>query len=251
VTEPEGSVYVYGVLSATDRLPDAVTGVAGSEVRTIEDGELAAVVSDLDAGSLMVARELRAHWSVLERLSRDATVLPVRFGTVMEDDDAVRERLLGDGAEELRLRLRELADRVQLTVKGDYDQEALLRAVVRTSPEIARLRERLRALPEAAGYYEQIRLGELVAGEIARHRETDTDFVLERLGPLSVATRVEHAGGADPAMHVAFLVARDGVASFDAQLASVAEALAGRIRLRCVGPLPPYSFVDTESTAWA
>jgi hypothetical protein len=247
VSERERSVYVYGVLAAAERLPDALTGVAGSPVRRIEDGGLAAIVSDLDAESLTVARELRAHWSVLEEVSRQATVLPVRFGTVMESDDAVRDRLLGPGGEQLRSMLSELAGRVQLSVKGDYDEEPLLRSVVRASPEIAALRERLRGLPEAAGHYERIRLGELVAGEVARQREADTEFVLERLRPLSAAASVEPSEGA---MHIAFLVARDDVAAFDARLGPVAEALAERMQVRCVGPLPPYSFVE-GSPAWA
>jgi hypothetical protein len=247
VSELERSVYVYGVLPAADRLPDGLTGVAGAGVRRIEDGGVAAVVSDLDAGSLTVARELRAHWSVLEAVSRDATVLPVRFGTVMESDDAVRERLLDAGGERLRAMLSELAGRVQLSVKGDYDEEPLLRSVVRASPEIAALRERLRGLPEAAGHYERIRLGELVAGAVARQREADSEFVLERLRPLSVAASVEPAQGS---MHVAFLVAREDVAAFDAHLGPVAEALAERMQVRCVGPLPPYSFVE-GSPEWA
>jgi hypothetical protein len=241
------SIYVYGVVPAADRVPDALTGVAGASVRSVEDGGLAALVSDLDAGSLTVARELRAHWSVLDACSRDATVLPVRFGTVMESDDAVRERLLGADGERLQAMLSELAGRVQLSVKGDYDEEPLLRAVVRATPEIAALRDRLRTLPEAAGHYERIRLGELVAGAIARQREADTEFVLERLRPLSVAASVEPAEGA---LHVAFLVARDDVASFDAGIGPVAEALAERMQVRCVGPLPPYSFVE-ENAAWA
>jgi hypothetical protein len=247
VIELERSVYVYGVVPAGERLPDVLTGVAGASVRTVEEGGLAALVSDLDAESLTVARELRAHWSVLEEVSRDATVLPVRFGTVMESDDAVRERLLGADRERLRAMLSELTGRVQLSVKGDYEEEPLLRTVMRATPEIAALRERVRTLPEAAGHYERIRLGELVAGAVARQREADTEFVLERLRPLSVAASVEPTEGA---MHVAFLVARDDVATFDAGLGPVAEALAERMQVRCVGPLPPYSFVE-GSPAWA
>jgi hypothetical protein len=253
VAQAEGSVYVYGILSPAEGAPEAVSGVAGSGVRTIDGFGLTALVSDLEGDSLMAAREVRAHWGVLERASQGATVLPVRFGTVMESDTAVRERLLGGNADRLTSALRDIAGRVQLSVKGEYDEEALLRAVVRGAPEIAALREHVRRLPEAAGYFERIRLGELVAAAIARQKEADTAGVLERLEPHAETARVE-APQDHAALHVAFLVARDGVERFNAEAAALADAVSERVQLRCIGPLPPYSFVEpdllTGSAAW-
>jgi hypothetical protein len=64
-----GAVYVYGVITAADAasLPD--TGVEGSPVRAIGEGALAALVSDVAGGALAAAREVRAHWRVLEAAS--------------------------------------------------------------------------------------------------------------------------------------------------------------------------------------
>ena len=73
----------------------------GAEVGTVGHGGLAALVSDLEAEALTAAKEVRSHWRVLEEASAGATVLPVRFGTVMESDDAVREQLLEPNAEGL------------------------------------------------------------------------------------------------------------------------------------------------------
>lgn len=185
----DARVYVYGVLSGSDQARVSVGGVEDAEVRTVEHAGLAALVSTLDADALAAAREVRAHWRVLEEASKGATVLPVRFGTVMEGDRAVRERLLEPNAGRLTDLLGELAGRVQLNVKGDYDEERLLREVVRASPAVAALRERVRELSEAAGYYDRIRLGELVAAEVARRRERDAAVALERLQPLAVTAR--------------------------------------------------------------
>jgi len=46
VTDAQGAVYVYGVLRAAEQESAAATGVTGASVRTIEHGELAALVSD-------------------------------------------------------------------------------------------------------------------------------------------------------------------------------------------------------------
>jgi hypothetical protein len=225
------AVYVYGVLAAADAASLTTSGVMGAPVRAVQSGDLAALVSDVAGGALAAAREVRAHWRVLEAASEQTTVLPVRFGTVMEDDDAVREQLLADGAERLNALLQQLAGRVQLTVRGTYAEDALLRSVVAGSREIAALRERVRRLPEAAGYYERIRLGELIAAEVARQREVDT--------------------GADGAFHFAFLVERDGVDAFSTAVGKLAEELGDRVAIRYVGPLAPYSFAEAELAAGA
>jgi gas vesicle protein GvpL/GvpF len=247
----EGAVYVYGVVAAADAGSISTAGVEGSEVRPVKHGALAALVSDVRGGALAAAREVRAHWRVLDRACAQATVIPVRFGTVMEGDDAVRDLLLAANAERLGALLGELEGRVQVTVKGAYAEDALLSGVVAGSPAVAALRERLRGLPGDAGYYERIRLGEMVAAEVDRCREHDAAHALAELEPLAVAARAETAGGPDAAFHLAFLVERDLLDAFSAAVGSLAEELRDRIAVRYVGPLAPYSFADADLAAGA
>jgi phage gp37-like protein len=244
-----GMVYVYGVLAASDCAELKAPGVEGSRVRCVEREGLAALVSDLQGDSITVAREVRAHWNVLDAVSQKATVLPVRFGTVMEGEHAVREQMLEANAERIEALLGELRGRVQLTIKGEYDEERVLREVVNESPAVAGMRERLRSVPEAASYYGRIRLGELVAGEIAARREHDSARALERLEPLSVRVHAEQPRSAEAAFNLAFLVERDGIERFSSAVAGLGEELGDRVRIRYLGPLPPYSFAEGELTA--
>jgi hypothetical protein len=251
----DANVYVYGVLSGADRAGVSVGGVEGAEVRTVEHAGLAALVSTLRADALAAASELRAHWRVLEEASKGATVLPVRFGTVMDSDAAVRERLLEPNAEHLTELLGQLAGRVQLNVKGDYDEEGLLREVVRTSPQVGALRERVRTMSDAAGYYDRIRLGELVAAEVAGRRQQDEALALARLEPVAVAAHTEAVSSQTAAFNLAFLVESERVDEFSEAVAGLRAELGERVELRYVGPLPPYSFAEADlsagSAAWA
>jgi hypothetical protein len=255
VTDGSVNVYVYGVVPAFERarVPDA--GVAGADVRTVEHGGLAAIVSDLEDGSLVAAREVRAHWRVVEAVAAEVTVLPVRFATVLAGDRAVVEELLAPQAERLTTLMRSLEGRVQLSVKGEYDEQAMLREVVRDSPALKALNERVQALPEAASYYDRIRLGELVAGEVARRRERDQHAALATLSPHAESAKANDPRTTAGAFDLAFLVSRDRVEAFGAPVRELAEALGERVRLRYVGPLPPYSFVDEQTVpevpAWA
>jgi hypothetical protein len=251
----DARVYVYGVLPGSDQASVSVGGVEEAEVRTVEHAGLAALVSTLEADALAAAREVRAHWRVLEEASKSTTVLPVRFGTVMEGDGAVRERLLEPNAGRLTELLGELAGRVQLGVKGNYDEERLLRGVVGASPAVTALRDRVRKLPETAAYYDRIRLGELVAAEVARRQQQDEALALARLDPLAVAARAEQASSSNAAFDLAFLVERDEVDTFSEAVGRLREELGERVALRYVGPLPPYSFAETDlntgAAAWA
>jgi len=178
-------------------------------------------------------------------------VLPVRFGTVMADDQAVVEQFLAPAHDELAASLAEMADKVQLTVKGFYDEQALMASVVARSPTVARLREQVAGLPEAATYFKRIELGQLVAAEVERAREEDARTVLERLEPLAVAARREPPSGLESAVHAAFLVERRRIDEFSRAVSALGEELEGRIRLQYVGPLPPYSFTGERGAAEA
>jgi hypothetical protein len=254
VSDDDRAIYVYAVCAGSDDTSIDATGVGGRDapIRCLRSDGVAAIVSDVPVGPLTAASDLRAHWRVLEEAASQTTVLPVRFGTVMESEDAVRTEFLDPNAERLRAVLEGLEGKAQLTVKGFYDEERLMRAVVERSPEVARLRERTRTLPEAATYYDRIRLGELVASEVERLRARDTDLVLDRLGPLAVAATAEPPTTRDSAVNVAFLVERARIDGFTEGVRRLTEELGDRMQIRYLGPLPPYSFADEETVGtWA
>jgi Gas vesicle synthesis protein GvpL/GvpF len=249
VTSGDRRVYVYGIVPAAARLDIQTEGVGGGagRLRQVREDIVAALVSDVDPGPLAAARDLRAHWAVLEEVAQSTTVLPVRFGTVMESDAAVVDRVLRPDLERLGGMLAELDGKVQLTLKGFYDEERLLREIVHGSPQVARLRQRVQSMPEAASYYDRIRLGELVSAELERRRGQDTEAVLRRLEPLAVAARVDSPTGQNGAVNAAFLVDRSRVDEFSGAVQGLAGHLGERVQLRYVGPLPPYSFADEEA----
>ena len=238
-------VYVHGVTATGDRAT-----IEGAGARAVADGELAAIVTDA-SGDTRAADLMRRHWQVLEAVAATATVVPVQFGTAMTGEDAVLAEFLAPRAGELRAQLAALDGKVQLSVKGTYDEAALLRSVVESSPAVAQLRERVRGLSEAAGHFERIRLGELVAAAVEQIRERDAARLHERLDGLALATNREPATGLQTAVNSAFLVERSRTAEFASAVDGAAEALDGRVALRLLGPLPPYSFVAEEAPAWA
>jgi hypothetical protein len=238
-------VYVHGATAASAR-----AAIEGAGARSVVAAELAAVVTDA-AGETRAADLMRRHWRVLEAIAATDVVVPVQFGTAMADDDAVAAEFLAPRHDDLVAQLGALEGKVQLTVKGTYDEAVLLQSVVDGSPAVASLRAQVRGMSEAAGHFKRIQLGELVAAEVEQVRRRDATWVHEQLDPLAVASSRETATGLQGAVNAAFLVERQRVPEFGRAVDAMAEQLEGRIELRLLGPLPPYSFVDQGAPAWA
>jgi hypothetical protein len=246
-------LYVYGVVADAEGDPPGLTGVDGRNVKRVAHEGLAALTSPLEHDQL-TARDIRAHWRVLEHVFEHSTVLPMRFGTVLEDEQAVRASLLEPNADHLSALLADMEGLVQFNVKGRYVEEPLLREVVRSSPAVAKARKRLERRPGGGSPAEQIALGQLVEAEIGRVRVADTDAALQVLAPLAVAIREEQADH-PTAFSLACLVERRREPEFSEGVSAIREALRDRVEIRYVGALPPFSFAESDlthgSAAWA
>lgn len=241
------AAYVYGIVEAPGQAP-AGPGIAGAPLRVIGGDGAAALVSDIPEQELTLGREeMLAHARVLESALESGTVLPMRFGVVMNADD-VRERLLGAHREQLLEQLRELAGKVEMNVRVLYQEEPLMRELVAGDAEIAALRRHMQGRPEDATYYERIRLGELVAQALDRKRAADAERLLAVLEPVCLAYEVGAASHERVVLGASFLVDRTRVAEFDAVLEAQAARHKADMRFKCVGPLPPHSFVDLGGT---
>jgi hypothetical protein len=250
VNELPAALFVYGVTASSAGPIPTAAGVDSAPVGTVQHAGLSALVSPIRRTELRAA-DVRAHWRVLEDAFAHATVLPVRFGTVMESEDEVRDRLLEPDKERLVELLAAMDGLIQLNVRGRYDEDTLLRAVLRESRPLARLRDRAERSGTLA---DQVALGQQVEQEIERRRAMDATMVRQALDPLAVAARDESVRHPD-AFNIAFLVARDGTDGFGAGVSQLRDKIGERIELSYVGPTPPFSFADAElgaeAGAWA
>ncbi|MFF5251236.1 GvpL/GvpF family gas vesicle protein [Streptomyces leeuwenhoekii] len=237
------STYVYGITASTHpSLPEGMGGVGDPPrpVRILREGELAAVVSDAPEGLRPKRKDLLAHQNVLSETGAAGCVLPMRFGSVAPDDEAVTG-VLAERAAHYRERLRTLDGRVEYNIKANHVEEAVLHHVMAESPEIRALAEANR---KAGGgsYEDKIRLGEMVA-QAVKAREAEDAAALQRvLEPAAeaVSTGPDSTGWL---ANVSFLVDRGSAETFLAAVEQARKELP-HLEVRVNGPLPPYSFVE-------
>jgi hypothetical protein len=243
--------YVYGVRKPTSATISS-TGIGGAKLRQIESDGVAVLVSDLPSPNVQFGREeLTAHARVLEQALEQGTVLPMRFGVVLDSPEDVQARVLDAYRDELHRQLEQFEGKVELRLRAIYDEQQVMREIVTEDQEIARLRELVRREPEEATYFERIRLGELVAAAIERKREQDSDQVLRTLEPRAHAVVLGATTHERMVFSASFLVDRDQLAEFDKAVDEVGRQQADRMRLKYTGPLPPHSFAELTTAAEA
>jgi hypothetical protein len=238
-------LYVYGVVRADEPLPDGLAGVDEAPVQLVSVGDVAAAVGliTLDRPPGLRA-DLIAHTAVLDALASRGPVVPVQFGSVLTEVDAVVHDFLAPEAARFEELLSQLTGRRQFNVRGRYNEDAVLAEVVAEDPEIASLREWTRSVPEHVGQAERVRLGELVSYALEHKREQDTATVLDIVLPHVASYAPRGGAGLDHMMDVAFLVDDDRRAGFEDALEAVAEAMHERVRLQLMGPMAAYDFVE-------
>ncbi|MGC0251425.1 GvpL/GvpF family gas vesicle protein [Pseudactinotalea sp. Z1748] len=240
---PTSEVYVYGITTAAARIPEDLTGVDGSRVRTLELGAIAAVVSDLDdAEDFGRPADLRAHASVLDAIAMDVPVLPMAFGTLAPELEALEEIEDPARQQEYLLGLKQVEGAIQFTLRARYVEASILNEVVAENPEVSRLRDATRGDSSEATYYERIRLGELIVGQMQDKAKQDAGRILETIRPLVRDLRMRETSQAEDVLDVALLVPHEDRSTFEGALEQVAATMHDRVTFRLVGPQAPYDF---------
>src|ERR1035438_1146613 len=88
----EQRTLVNGVRARRPFLIEGVQGVNGTSVLSYPSGEFAVIVSEYERdGSALEEKHALEHARVVSVCFRTGTVLPFRFGTIFDSDEALRQ----------------------------------------------------------------------------------------------------------------------------------------------------------------
>jgi Gas vesicle synthesis protein GvpL/GvpF len=245
-------VYVYGIMPGGIEVESGATGVGDppGEVRAIRHRDLVALVSDVRLdGPLGRAEDLVTHEELLDSSSAYVPVLPLRFGAVVSDDDAVTAELLGPHHDEFAAALRQLEGQAEYVVRGRYIEQAVLQEVLAGSPQAARLAEQLRDADPDATRSQRIELGEFINNAVTAKRDADNRTLGKALSGHVTASVIRPPTHELDAVYGAFLVETDKADELREAVGRLAEEWRDRIELRLLGPLAAYDFTGTAAPA--
>lgn len=229
-------LYVYGIVDRTDAALPVCSGLAGRPIVALPYRDVAAVVCSLDAGRIPAASTaaIRHHEEVVEALMAGSTVLPARFGTVVPDEERLRELLVVSypafvetlrrvrGRVELGLRVLSTRDLAGPAPADDGETDALP-----ASPGTAYVRARVRE--------------EHRANAIRAEAEDVARGIHGPLAAIACQSTWETAPTPRTLLAAAYLVERGRIESMRREVASAARRSA-TLRFLLTGPWPPYHF---------
>jgi hypothetical protein len=208
---------VIEIYAITDAPPATLPGTAGLNVVT--NGGLVAFCGPGQERK-MAPSLLWRHEEIIETLMKTCDLLPVRFGTQVEDEHAAA-MVLARQRVQLQAALDRVRGAVELAVRVvDNDREPQPVAVFSSGVDYMRAK-----------------------AAQAQDVERVTQAIHEPLAGMARASRVMRQVRAREAMCSAYLVARDVVSQFVDRVSCLQRANPD-LQVLCTGPWPPYSFVS-------
>ena len=211
---------------------DGVQGVNGAPVLSYPSGEFAVIVSEIDAKLTPLDQKAALdHARVISGCFRNVTVLPFRFGTIFETEDALRHavrvnrRAFGASVDRLRGKSEM---HIKLVVRDGSLREAMIDI----------------ELPDTVGgdYLSKLRV------KASRERERQTKAraisvqVHKLFNPLEEEVSCKKVAPAGMCIDIAHLIDSKSIEKYQNRYTTAAKQLKN-CEVAISGPWPPYHFL--------
>jgi hypothetical protein len=213
-------------------LLEGVQGVNGASVLSYPSGDFAVIVSEYDRnGANLEEKHVLEHARVVSVCFRTGTVLPFRFGTIFDSDDALRQavranrRTFGQSVAKLRGKAEM---HLKVLVKGDSLRQALAEV----------------QLPDTVGGDYLIKLREKASQD--RERQTKARAlsvqVHKMFNPLEEEISCKRVSSDGMLIDIAHLIDSKSIEKYQNRYSTAARQLKN-CEIVLSGPWPPYHFL--------
>jgi hypothetical protein len=222
-------------------------GGRGDDVYSICFDDIAAVVSNSPIKKYAARREnMVAHEKAIEEVMKEHTVLPVRFGTITEDegDEEKVKRILEQEHDRFKAFLNRMRDKKELNLKAIFNKDVIYKDILEKYEDIRGLKERIAALESEKTHFLLMQVGEMVEQALEREKAKYEDEIIGVLRPLAEEVKSNDTYGELMIVNAAFLVDKEKEPEFDWEVEGLVDKYGEQMRFKYVGTLPPFNFVN-------
>lgn len=238
--------YIYCIIAA-DGVPEKfpITGIGGySEVFPICYEDIAAVVSNSPIISYRTSRDnLMAHEKAIEEVMSDHVVLPVKFGTIAENDEKIRT-ILKNERNKFKNMLDKINHKKELGLKAMFKDDVIYQDILVKHKDINAMKTAIMGMPPDKTYHQRMRIGEMVEAALKEEVAICRDYILDALSPLAVEVKENPTFGEKMVINAAFLIDENQEAAFDRKVNDIDAKYGDKIKFKYVGDVPPFNFVN-------
>lgn len=243
----EDGRYLYCIIDSGEEKQFNSSGIAKEKmVYTVPFSDIAAVISKSPIIKYDITREnLLAHQLVMEEALKDHVVLPVRFGTICEKENEIKEKILKPRHLEFKELFLNFQGKKEFGLKALWiNMDEIYKEILNENCKISSLKGKIEGKPAERTLNERITLGKMVESALKEKKEKEAKKVLENLKKLSVKYKENSLMGDKMVFNFAFLAECSKEKEVDEEIERLTSQYDGRIRFKYVGPLPPCNFVE-------
>jgi len=243
-------IYIYGMIKASEPQMFGEMGIgdkAASKVLTLGLKEIAAVVSSsplIAYDSLskeQVLKDLATHQLVIENVMHHFTIIPVKFGTMVETEDEVIT-FLEEGYDLLNNELDKAKGKFELDVVVWWDLQKILATLPHHYEQVQAKQQEMAMKGEQASTEDKIILGQLIEQVLKTEKARYQQVILQTLKQETVDICLHDVASEKMVVNAAVLLEKQHEESFDTAIQRLDQRLEKTVNFRVVGPLPLYSF---------
>lgn len=237
--------YLYGIFP--DAIPTTLTiqGLDAEPVYSqIVDGFTFLYSEAKKEKYLASRRNLISHEKVLEQAMEKGfrTLLPLRFGLVVKNWDAVITQLIQPYKDKLQELFQKLNGTREVSVKIFWDTKAELQAMMESNPDLKQQRDQMEG--KALSMEEVIHIGQLIESNLAARKQSVIQVFFNELQPLASEVIESDPMTEDMIYNAAFLISWDNESIFSERVEAIDQKFGERLRIRYNNFTAPYTFAQ-------
>lgn len=238
---------LYALCSGGGEAPSyKVKGLEAAAVYAIDNGGLRAIVSDtLSPRVRPERRNITAHQTVLHYLMEQETVLPMRFGVIARNAEAVK-KLLETNSKSIKEHFKRLEGRVEMGLRVSWDTSNIYEYFVATHPVLREARDEVWNKSTNIQRDQKVELGRLYESLRAADRKDCAEKVKEVLADYCEDIVENPVKREKDIMNLACLVERKHMDDFAKGVFKASKLFDNVYLFDYTGPWAPHNFVTLD-----
>lgn len=242
--------YIYGVINTESHA--AGSGLLTSNgIYTVPYMDVSAVVSDsgiIDYTNLpgdAAAQRLIQHQLVIEKVMKEFTIIPMRLGTYVLNEDEVMQ-VLAKGHRMFKEIFEKIEGRIEIDVIATWVDLNMVIKEVSEEEEVKALKQSLLNKKESITVDDQIKTGMLIKGYLNKKKNECAYTIKDSLKNLCRDMKEYTMPDDMTILNAAFFIDNGMCIPFEERLDELNNDFGGKVHFKYIGPLPPYNFYVLE-----
>jgi len=245
--------YIYGIINNTEgKNIEPFSVKTNEDVYTINYKDISCVVSNSpihDYTSMLkeaLGHLLIKHQAIIEKIMKDYTIIPMKFGTFAADNDEVIE-VLKRGYSKFGELFSMIDGKIELDLTAAWiDLNSIMQEIARGSNQIRDFRAEIMKKSPDQTFQDRIKIGMMIKDELDKKREKEQTYIIEYLKEFTIDFQKHSVMDDKMILNCAFLLEKGKESDFDIKLKTLDQEYQQKINFRCIGPLPSYSFFTCQ-----